>query len=63
MNRKPVILLAAAVLVLLAVYGVWHFSPLRYLTRSKSQPDEIRAGAFQSRNRPVIITKKILPER
>ena len=50
MKRKTVFWLIAAGLVLLTLYGVWHYSPLRYLTRSKSQ------------NQPIIITKKILPE-
>jgi cell division septation protein DedD len=62
MERKPVFLLAAMVLVLLAVYGVWHYSPLRYLTRSKSQPDPVSRSTIKNRNTPLIITKKILPE-
>ena len=62
MKRKTVFLLAAMVLVLLAVYGVWHYSPLRYLTRSKSQPDQAHSGTIKSRYRPVIVTKKILPD-
>ena len=49
-------------LVLLAVYGVWHYSPLRHLTRSKSQPDTAFTSTTKSRNKPIIITKKILPE-
>jgi cell division septation protein DedD len=62
MIRKSVILPFAVVLVLMALYAVWHYSPLRYLTRSESQPDQVRAGALKSRSRPVIITKKILPD-
>lgn len=50
MKRKTVFWLGAVVLVLLTLYGVWHYSPLRYLARSTSQ------------NQPIIITKKILPE-
>jgi septal ring-binding cell division protein DamX len=50
MKRKTVFWLSAVVLVLLMLYGVWHYSPLRYLTRSKAQ------------NKPMVITKKILPE-
>ena len=50
MKRKNVFWLSAGVLVLLMLYGVWHYSPLRYLTRSQSQ------------SQPIIITKKILPE-
>ena len=62
MKRKTVFSLAAMVLVLLAVYGVWHYSPLRYLTRSKSQPDPVYSSTIKNRNKPIIITKKILPE-
>ena len=60
MKRKTVILPAAIVLVLLAVYGVWHYSPLRHLTRSISQPDAADTGTTKSRNTPIIITKKIV---
>jgi len=62
MRKKTLFLLAAIVPVLLAVYGVWHYSPLRYLTRSKSQTDPAYSSTIKSRNRPIIITKKILPE-
>jgi len=62
MKRKTVLLPAAIVLVLLAVYGVWHYSPLRHLTRSKSQPDAAYTGTTKSRNEPIVITKKILPQ-
>jgi len=62
MKRKSVFLLAAVVLVLLAVYGIWHYSPLRYLTRSKSQPDPAYSSTIKDRNKPIIVTKKILPE-
>jgi hypothetical protein len=62
MKRKTVFLLAAMVLVLLAVYGVWHYSPLRYLTRSKSQTDPAYSSTIKNRNKPIIVTKKILPE-
>lgn len=62
MKIKTVILGAAMVLVLLAVYGVWHYSPLRHLTRSKSQPDPAYSSTIKSRNKPIIVTKKILPE-
>jgi hypothetical protein len=53
MKRKNVFLLAAIVIVLLAVYGVWHYSPLRHLAYSST---------IKSRNKPIIVTKKILPE-
>ena len=62
MKRKTVFLPAAIVLVLLAVYGVWHYSPLRHLSRSISQPDAAYTGTTKIRNKPIIITKKILPE-
>jgi len=62
MKRKTVFWLAAAVIVLLALYGVWHYSPLRYLTRSKSQPDQTYSVNIKGQNQPIIITKKILPE-
>ena len=42
----------AVVLILMAVYGIWHYSPLRYLTQSPSE---------QTREQPLIITKKIKP--
>jgi cell division septation protein DedD len=62
MKRKTVFRLAAIVLVLLAVYGVWHYSPLRYLTQSKAQPDQAYSSTINSPQRPVIVTKKILPD-
>jgi len=62
MRRKNVFLLAAFVLVLLALYGVWHYSPLRYLTRSKSQPDQTYSDNIKGQNQPIIIAKKILPD-
>jgi cell division septation protein DedD len=62
MKRKTVFWLTAAVIVLLAFYGVWHYSPLRYLTRSKSQPDQTYSVNIKGQNQPIIITKKILPE-
>jgi cell division septation protein DedD len=62
MKRKTVFWLTAVVLVLLALYGVWHYSPLRYLTRSKSQPDQTYSVNIKGQNQPIIITKKILPE-
>ena len=59
MKRKTVFLGTAMVIVLLAVYGVWHYSPLRHLTRSKSQPDPAHSSTIKSRHKPIIITKKI----
>jgi hypothetical protein len=62
MKRKTVIWLTAVALILLALYGVWHYSPLRYLTRSKSQPDQTYRVNTKGQNQPIVITKKILPE-
>jgi len=62
MKRKTVFMLAAMVLILLAVYGVWHYSPLRYLTQSRSQPDQASIGTIKNPDRPVIVAKKILPD-
>ncbi len=62
MKRKSVFLSIAVVLVLLAIYGIWHYSPLRYLTQSKSGSDQIQTAAAKSRSQPVIVSKKILPE-
>ena len=47
MKKKTVLLLAFVACIILAVYAVWHYSPLRHLTKSKSQP--------------VIVKKKIPP--
>lgn len=62
MKRKTVFWLTAIVFVLLAVYGVWHYSPLRYLTQSKAQPDQTDDGTGHGFQRPVIVAKKILPD-
>jgi cell division septation protein DedD len=62
MKRKTVFWLTAAAFVLLTIYGVWHYSPLRYLTRSNSQPDQPYSVNTKGQNQPIIITKKILPE-
>ena len=52
MKRKGIFIAIAVVFILLAIYGIWHFSPLRTLTQSK--PD-------QTRTRPLIVSKKIRP--
>jgi hypothetical protein len=62
MKRKTLSWLTAVVLVVLALYGVWHYSPLRYLTGSKSQPDQTYSGNIKGRNQPIVITKKIRPQ-
>ena len=59
MRRKPVILLAAVALVLLAIYAVWHYSPLRHLTQSESGQKQIAAPG--TKYQPVVVTKKIPP--
>lgn len=61
MKKKGVFLTIVVVLVLLAVYGIWHYSPLRYLTQSPSEGDHSRAGV-KKRSQPVIVSKKILPQ-
>ena len=62
MKRKTVFRFSAVVLFLLVLYGVWHYSPLRYITRSKSRPDAALSSTADSRHKPVVVTKKILPE-
>ena len=59
MRRKPVILLAAVALVLLAIYAVWHYSPLRHLTQSESGQKQI--AALGATDQPVVVRKKIPP--
>ena len=61
MNRKIVLLPAAVGLVLLAVYGIWYYSPLKLLTPSENQPRQTQVAAFEARNQPVIVKKKIAP--
>lgn len=62
MKRKGVFVSIAVILVLLAVYGIWHYSPLRYLTQSKSGSDQALTAAAKGRSRPVIVTKQIVTE-
>jgi cell division septation protein DedD len=62
MKRKTLSWLTAVALIALALYGVWHYSPLRYLTRSKSQPDQTNRDRIKGRNQPIVITKKIVPQ-
>ena len=61
MNRKTVLLPVAVGLVLLAVYGIWHYSPLKLLAPSKNQPRQTQVAAFGAGNQPVIVKKKIPP--
>jgi cell division septation protein DedD len=62
MNRKSLFLSIAVILVLGIVYIIWHYSPLRYLTQSNTGTEKTLTAAVENRNRPVVVTKKILPE-
>ncbi|MGD9235567.1 MAG: SPOR domain-containing protein [Desulfobacterales bacterium] len=62
MKRKSVFLSIAVILVLVAVYIVWHYSPLRYLTQSNAGSEQRLTAAAENRRRPIVVTKKILPE-
>lgn len=59
MRRKFVILLTPVVLVFLAIYAVWHYSPLRHLTKSKSGQTQIAGLGIKAQ--PVVVRKKIPP--
>lgn len=61
MKKKPVFILAFGAFVILAVYVVWHYSPLRHITKSKSEPEEVQLANLEAKNQPVIIRKKIPP--
>ena len=61
MNRKTVLLPAAVGLVLLAVYGIWYYSPLKLLSPSKNQPRQTQMAALGARKQPIIVKKKIPP--
>jgi cell division septation protein DedD len=61
MKKKTLLLLAFIAFIILAVYGVWHYSPLRYLTQSNSQPGDTKIATLGVKNQPVIIRKKIPP--
>jgi cell division septation protein DedD len=62
MKRRSVFLSIAVILVLVVVYIIWHYSPLRYLTQSDSGSEQTLTAAVNNRSRPVIVTKKILSE-
>lgn len=62
MKRRSVFLSIAVILVLVVVYIIWHYSPLRYLTQSDSGSEQTVTAAVKNRSRPVIVTKKILSE-
>jgi cell division septation protein DedD len=61
MKKKTVTLLAFVVFIILAVSAVWHYSPLRHLTKSKPQPGDIQIASLGAKNQPVIVRKKIPP--
>ena len=61
MRKKTVTLLAFVVFIILAVFAVWHYSPLRHLTKSKSQPEEKQIATLGTKNQAVIVRKKIPP--
>ena len=61
MKKKTVTLLAFVVFIILAVFAVWHYSPLRHLTKSKSQAGDVQIASLEAKNQPVIVTKKIPP--
>jgi cell division septation protein DedD len=62
MKRKGLFLSIAVILILGVVYIIWHYSPLRYLTQSNAGSEQTFTTAAKNRSRPLIITKKILPE-
>lgn len=59
MKRKSLLFSIAVIMVLVAVYIIWHYSPLRYLTQSESGSEQTLTAAAKNRTRPVIVTKKI----
>ena len=61
MKKKTITLLAFAVFIILAVFAVWHYSPLRHLTKSNSQLGDTRIASLGAKNQPVIVRKKIPP--
>jgi cell division septation protein DedD len=61
MRKKSVTLLAFVVFIILAVFAVWHYSPLRHLTKSKSQAGDMQIATLEAKNQPVIVRKKIPP--
>lgn len=62
MKRKSVFVSIAVILILMAAYIIWHYSPLRHLTQSGSGSEQTLTAAAKNRSRPVMVTKKILPE-
>lgn len=62
MKRKSVFVSIAVILILMAAYVIWHYSPLRHLTQSGSGSEQTLTATAKNSSRPVIVTKKILPE-
>lgn len=62
MKRKSVFVSIAVILILMAAYIIWHYSPLRHLTQTGSNSEQTLTAAAKNHSRPVIVTKKILPE-
>lgn len=61
MTRKTILLPAAVGLVLLAVYGIWYYSPLKLLSPSRNQPRQTQVTALGAGKQQVIVKKKIPP--
>jgi cell division septation protein DedD len=61
MNRKTVLLPVVVGLVLLAIYGIWLYNPLKLLAPSENQSRQTPVAGFGAGNLPVIIKKKIPP--
>jgi cell division septation protein DedD len=61
MRKKSITLLAFVVFIILAVFAVWHYSPLRHLTKSKSQAGDMQVATLEAKNQPVVVRKKIPP--
>jgi hypothetical protein len=61
MKKKTVFLLAFVAFTFLAIYAVWHYSPLRYLTKSRSQSGQTQIAALGAKNQPVVVRKKVPP--
>jgi cell division septation protein DedD len=59
MKKKTAFLVAFIAFIILAVYVVWHYSPLRHIT--KTQSGDTRIAALETRAQPVIVRKKIPP--
>ena len=61
MNRKTVLLPVAVGVVLLAVYGIWLYNPLKLLNPSKNQPRQTQVADLRAGAQPIVVKKKIPP--